>query len=159
MAKPIEICFEIDLLDLHASDPERYPFLLESAGRDPRFGRFSFAGCSPFERIGADGGPDAIRDALVRHALPAESSPTPLPAGAVGFLSYDCGRRLERIPAALLFLATLALLTGWTLDLAAIEALDAWNWKTAGTATLTIAVVGLAASRLIETVGTVLSIV
>ncbi len=53
---------------------------------------------------------------------------------------------LERIPVALLVLAALALLTGWTLNLAAIEAFDAWNGKNAGVATMTIAVVGLGAS-------------
>lgn len=55
-------------------------------------------------------------------------------------------RGLEKMPVALLAVATLCLLTGWALNLAAIEAFDAWNWKTAGAATLTIAGVGLVAS-------------
>lgn len=55
-------------------------------------------------------------------------------------------RWLEKIPVALLAVAALSLLTGWALNLAAIEAFDAWNWKSAGAATLAIAVIGLAAS-------------
>jgi NosR/NirI family nitrous oxide reductase transcriptional regulator len=58
-------------------------------------------------------------------------------------------RWLERIPVTLLALAALALLTGWTLNLSAIEAFDAWNWKTAGAATIIIAAVGLIASMFV----------
>jgi len=83
---------------LAALRDEPGPFLLESAGRDPRFGRFSFAGCAPFARIEAADGLDALREALARHALPDRHPPTPLPAGAVGFVSYDYGRRRERLP-------------------------------------------------------------
>ena len=52
------------------------------------------------------------------------------PTGRTG--CEELRRWLERIPVALRALAALALLTGWTLDLAAIEAFDAWNGKTAG---------------------------
>ncbi|MHC4860193.1 MAG: aminodeoxychorismate synthase component I [Planctomycetota bacterium] len=74
----------------------RRPFLLESSSTDSRFGRFSFAGIDPFRVL--SGGADALgglRGHLREHWLPGDDFPTPLPAGAVGFLSYDLGRRLE----------------------------------------------------------------
>jgi len=53
---------------------------------------------------------------------------------------------LESLPMVLLGCALLALLVGWPLNLASLEAFDAWAWRTAGLATLAIAVVGLAVS-------------
>ena len=58
-------------------------------------------------------------------------------------------RWMKMIPGLLLSLAIIALLMGWAWNLAALEPFDAWNWKTAGVATLTIAVTGLLASLFI----------
>jgi thiamine biosynthesis lipoprotein ApbE/Na+-translocating ferredoxin:NAD+ oxidoreductase RnfG subunit len=55
-------------------------------------------------------------------------------------------RALEFLPSLLLAVALLGVLAGWAFNFAAIEPFDAWNWKTAGTATVVIAVAGLAAS-------------
>jgi para-aminobenzoate synthetase component 1 len=93
----------------------RYPFLLESARRDERFGCRSFAGAEPFLTVTARGrrveierhgevevladDPLAVLGRLLdEHRRPDDPSPTPLPAGAVGFLSYDLGRGLEKLP-------------------------------------------------------------
>jgi para-aminobenzoate synthetase component 1 len=79
------------------------PFVLLSAARDPRFGRYSFAGADPFRAIttrGEDPFPE-IRRLLEENRLDpdvAGDSPSPLPAGMVGFLSYDLGRTIERLP-------------------------------------------------------------
>ncbi len=58
-------------------------------------------------------------------------------------------RWLKSIPVLLLAAAILTLIAGWGLDLAAIEPFEAWNWKAAGAATITIAIVGLVASLFI----------
>ncbi len=93
----------------------RYPFLLESSRRDRRFGRHSFAGANPFLTLTARGGrieierngmvevltddPLAVlRRLLEEHRIRDTAAPTPLPAGAVGFLSYDLVRGLEKLP-------------------------------------------------------------
>lgn len=55
-------------------------------------------------------------------------------------------RWLVKIPVLLLLLALVAVLAGWAWDLASLEAFDAWNWKTAGVATIAIAATGLVAS-------------
>jgi thiamine biosynthesis lipoprotein ApbE/Na+-translocating ferredoxin:NAD+ oxidoreductase RnfG subunit len=58
-------------------------------------------------------------------------------------------RWMKRIPGLLLSLIIIALLMGWGWDLAALEPFDAWNWKSAGVATLTLAVFGLVTSLFI----------
>jgi len=75
------------------------PFLLESAATRGRFGRYSFAGADPFHVISGGGDAlDRLRSALAEHRIDAGGLPTPLPAGAVGYLSYDLGRSFERLP-------------------------------------------------------------
>jgi len=91
------------------------PFLLESAERNGDTGRYSFAGADPFLTLTASGRRivalrgadaevweddpfDALRATLNGCRLPAADLPTPFPAGAVGFLAYDLGRRIERLP-------------------------------------------------------------
>lgn len=54
--------------------------------------------------------------------------------------------RLESIPALLLAGAVIAILLHIPVNLALIEPFDAWVWQAAGTATITIAIIGLAAS-------------
>ena len=58
-------------------------------------------------------------------------------------------RWLEFFPSALLGCALIVLLVGWRFDLANLEAFDAWVWRAAGTATLTIAIIGLIASAFV----------
>ena len=58
-------------------------------------------------------------------------------------------RRLKLLPVLLLGLAVISLLMGLAWDLAALEPFEAWNWRTAGAATVAIAVVGLVASLFI----------
>ncbi len=93
----------------------RLPFLLESSRQDERFGRYSFAGADPFLTLTArgrrieidrDGALEVIDDdpltvlrrLLAEHRLPETDAPTPFPAGAVGFISYDFARGLEVLP-------------------------------------------------------------
>jgi len=54
--------------------------------------------------------------------------------------------RLEVLPVILLGAALASLVAGWGLNLASLEAFDAWNWRSAGWATLSIATVGLVVS-------------
>jgi para-aminobenzoate synthetase component 1 len=93
----------------------RHPFLLESSRRDERYGRHSFAGADPFLTVTARGRRvevertgvvEVIEDdplavlgrLLAEHRIDGVTAPTPLPAGAVGFLSYDLARGLEKLP-------------------------------------------------------------
>jgi thiamine biosynthesis lipoprotein ApbE/transcriptional regulator of nitric oxide reductase len=56
---------------------------------------------------------------------------------------------LERLPTVLLGAGLVAVLLGWSLNLASVEPFDAWVWRAAGIATLVIAIVGLFASLFI----------
>jgi len=109
-------------------DPERafaaiarlpHPFFLDSAMATPRLGRFSFIGAMPFATLTTRGRMieieengqlrrfeadpfDALRNALRRHASerPAvERGGWPFAGGAVGYLAYDLGRYVEKLPA------------------------------------------------------------
>ncbi|MGB9661372.1 MAG: aminodeoxychorismate synthase component I [Moorellaceae bacterium] len=97
-------------------------FLLESAFSHPRFGRYSFLGCDPFLVIKTKGhraiiyqtgqGAKTVQDnpwniirrllLMFQHPSPSPTSyqPKPLPftGGAVGYLSYDLGRYIEKLP-------------------------------------------------------------
>jgi anthranilate synthase component 1 len=96
-------------------------FLLESVELGESLGRYSFIGAGALERIAArDGGatidaggrtgtvplPPArpltlVRDRLRRYAIDPHPSVPRLLGGAVGFVSYDYVRTLERLPARL----------------------------------------------------------
>jgi len=84
-------------------------------GRE-RLGRYSFLGAEPFLRLASRGSQvtcweegstrtyltnpfDALRDALARFPTEPTGSPVPFTGGAVGYLAYDLGRTLERLPA------------------------------------------------------------
>lgn len=75
---------------------------------------------------------------LIRHRLPWQLS---LPARAA--------KTLELVPGLLLAVVLLVALWHWPLDLAAIEPFDAFSWGVAGAATISVAIVGLAASALV----------
>ena len=101
---------------LRAAWPERECFLLESVEGGEQVGRYTFIGLAPFKRIVARGREITITEgkkvvdiegdifAVLRRAL-AGHKPARLPglppftAGAVGFLSYDAVRQIERLPA------------------------------------------------------------
>jgi para-aminobenzoate synthetase component 1 len=76
---------------------------LDSASRDPRLGRHSYLTADPFAVVRSDeGGPDPL--ASVRSKLApflCESVPglPPFQGGAAGYIGYDWGLALERLPA------------------------------------------------------------
>jgi para-aminobenzoate synthetase component 1 len=71
-------------------------FVLDSAQSNDGLGDWSFFGSAPFQVVSA-AGLDDLREAMLPYAL--ESHPEiPFTGGAVGYLSYDYGRRLEAIP-------------------------------------------------------------
>ncbi len=92
-------------------------FLLESTLHHPRLGRYSFLGWDPFlilktkgfqaiiEEKGKGKVPvldnpwNAIRRLLLRYRQPlGQPQPLPFMGGAVGYLAYDLGRYVERLP-------------------------------------------------------------
>ncbi len=93
-----------------ADDP--YAALLHSAARDAR-GRHSFIAADPFSLmvchdgvVEIDGVPargataplDVVRTQMARYAQAAFPGPALLRGGAVGYLGYEMGRHLERVP-------------------------------------------------------------
>ncbi len=93
-----------------------YPLLLDSAMPHPHLGRYSYLTADPFltlrcrgrriylERDGrceeAEGDPLALLlDLLRRFATPSLPGLPPFQGGAAGYISYDLGRFLERLPA------------------------------------------------------------
>ncbi|MDQ8207164.1 aminodeoxychorismate synthase component I [Coraliomargarita sp. SDUM461003] len=70
-------------------------FVLDSAQSNDGLGAWSFFGSDPFQTVTGD--LEDLRQAM--QAYPLESHPEiPFTGGAVGYLSYDYGRRLERVP-------------------------------------------------------------
>jgi anthranilate synthase component 1 len=91
-------------------------FLLESVENGEQIGRYTFIGLNPYKRIVArgreititegkkstvlDADPFAVlRDSLSGHTPARVPGLPPFTAGAVGFLSYDAVRQIERLPA------------------------------------------------------------
>ena len=91
-----------------------FPFLLESGLRRDRLGRYSILGADPFQVMTScgreivirrgdaierhEGNPfDALREQLARFDLPPQDD-APFFAGAVGYLAYDLGQFVERLP-------------------------------------------------------------
>lgn len=73
------------------------PFVLDSAQANDGLGEWSFFGADPFAVV-RDGLAE-LREAMEPYAV--ETHPEiPFTGGAVGYLSYDYGRRLEQIPAS-----------------------------------------------------------
>ncbi len=96
-------------------------FLLESVENGEQVGRYTFIGLNPYKRIvsrgrritisetGKTGGTKTVeiegdvfgilRDALSGHTPARLPGLPPFTAGAVGFLSYDVVRQIEKLPA------------------------------------------------------------
>jgi para-aminobenzoate synthetase component 1 len=97
-----------------------YRLLLDSASRDTRLGRYSFLTADPvavvrsrgartewidpatgLRRVVASDALAAIRDFLTPFASTAVPGLPPFQGGAAGYLAYDWGLELERLPAPL----------------------------------------------------------
>lgn len=78
---------------------EPYCVLLESGQFDADRGRYSFLSWDPFEVVSSSGpgSLETVRDAFRACPMMSHDVSTPLPAGALGFLSYDCGLYKENI--------------------------------------------------------------
>jgi para-aminobenzoate synthetase component 1 len=76
---------------------KRLPFVLESSQSNDGLGEWSFFGAEPLAVV-TGGSLAALREAL-RPFHTFEQSEIPFIGGAVGYLAYDYGRRIERIPA------------------------------------------------------------
>jgi para-aminobenzoate synthetase component 1 len=109
------------IVDLDLSDPMEAldrleglprPIVLDSAMRDPRLGRFSTVAADPFGLFEVRGGVahwngeslpgdplDRLADRLAAYAQETVPGPGPFQGGAAGFIAYDFGRDLERLPA------------------------------------------------------------
>jgi anthranilate synthase component 1 len=106
----VEISFDVDLLDLHETDPERYPFLLESAAHDRALGRYDILFAYPettlrldsdFRLHGADKSNtgeflQAFDDQWARLHGPAPAQPEfPFRGGWFVFLGYELAAQIE----------------------------------------------------------------
>jgi para-aminobenzoate synthetase component 1 len=87
---------------LHALAHQPSPFLLQSSMEDER-SRWSFFGADPFEVHRGNDYEKTVRRwrELSARTRAAEVTPTVVPftGGAVGYWSYDFGRRLEALPS------------------------------------------------------------
>ncbi len=97
-------------------EKERFSYFLDSAMDPKKLGRFSFVGSDPVAVIRTQGENvwysdargtvrtvgdplEALRSVLSGYQLGYDAGfPVPFPGGAVGYLSYDLGRRIEEIP-------------------------------------------------------------
>ncbi len=108
-------CTPAALFERLAGEP--WAFWLDSAQEDPRLGRYAYLGSRPFLVFSARGRRWTIRegarltrgtgdpfrklrDLVVTHRLPTPPGAPPCLAGAVGWVGYEAGRLLERIPGA-----------------------------------------------------------
>jgi para-aminobenzoate synthetase component 1 len=107
---PVRCCERIEGLP--------YRLFLDSAARGTRLGRYSFLTADPVSvvrskgartecldpatetiRIVAGDALDALRELLAPHAAEPVPALPPFQGGAAGYLAYDWGRVLERLPA------------------------------------------------------------
>ncbi len=109
--EPLAYCDPVQVFRAFAGDA--HAVLLHSAATDAQRGRYSYIAAEPFQVLTADG--DGVRvdgtpiggdpftvlaEALRTYAMPADeaSDGVPFTGGAVGFLSYELGGQLERLP-------------------------------------------------------------
>src|SRR5271154_4567505 len=114
---PIGLTLQLDRetpVSLYQRFPDRAIFLLESAALGESTGRYSFIGldrrwrvttregATVVEGVDVDGDAleplDALRQILARYSTYAPRALPDFFGGAVGFVSYDYVRRLERLP-------------------------------------------------------------
>ncbi|MDM7998749.1 MAG: aminodeoxychorismate synthase component I [Dehalococcoidia bacterium] len=94
---------------------EPFAFFLDSGMDKAKLGRYSFIGFDPFLVLKSRGdeltllSPEcqkrrkgnpfrALRELVDTHTLNSAGGPTPLPSGAVGYLSYDLCHFIENVP-------------------------------------------------------------
>jgi para-aminobenzoate synthetase component 1 len=77
---------------------QKHAFVLDSAQSNDGLGQWSFFGANPFQRISGGKGLQDLRVAMASYAFDRTNKKIPFIGGAVGYLAYDYGRRLERIP-------------------------------------------------------------
>src|SRR5437899_2826216 len=116
LLSPVAAFLRIAPQDERGRKAHPYSFLLESVEGGERVGRYTFFGADPFqvvrcqgERITVERGRERreesgnVFDFLRRASAPYRSAALPgLPpftVGAVGYLSYEAVRQLERLPA------------------------------------------------------------
>ena len=73
---------------------QRFSFILDSAQSNDGLGEWSFFGAEPFQIVTGDLAD--LRQAMQPHQIEAHPK-IPFTGGAVGYLSYDYGRRLETL--------------------------------------------------------------
>ncbi|MFG1375286.1 aminodeoxychorismate synthase component I [Xanthobacter autotrophicus] len=113
----VEIPYRDPFAALHAFADAPYCAFLDSAAEGDARARWSYLGADPFQVItsAADGvrvdgrivpgnpfdvlAQSLAKNAIAANAVPAEPSPVPFRGGAMGYLGYELGRHLERLPA------------------------------------------------------------
>ena len=92
-------------------DPERcceqleglpYRLFLDSAAPGPRLGRYSYLMADPVAIVrtrGNSGALDSVRNLLAAHRADPVAGLPPFQGGAAGYIAYDWGLTLERLPA------------------------------------------------------------
>ena len=102
MIKKVDIYLDpINLYEMIKNEP--YSFILESSLYDEKFGRYSIVSSSPFEIVEYTDDPQCIeklRNIMNKYTSFNTDNKENLPftGGAVGYLSYDLGRYIEKIP-------------------------------------------------------------
>ena len=92
--EPLEVCERLAHLP--------YPILLDSAAGHDRTGRYSYFAADPvrvFEARVPDDPLPAAREALRACAAEGDPALPPFQGGLAGYIGYDYGRVLERVPA------------------------------------------------------------
>ena len=92
--EPLEVCERLARLP--------YPILLDSAAGHDRTGRYSYFAADPvrvFEARVPDDPLPAAREALRACAAEGDPALPPFQGGLAGYVGYDYGRVLERVPA------------------------------------------------------------
>jgi para-aminobenzoate synthetase component 1 len=78
------------------------PLLLDSTADPERTGRYSYLMADPWRSVRATGDGESLavmRDALAPFNAPAIAGIPPFQGGGAGFIAYDWGATLERLPA------------------------------------------------------------
>lgn len=85
---------------IEAFGGRRLPFVLDSAQSNDGLGQWSFFGADPFAVVSNPEGDGLahLREVMAPYTRAVESTSIPFVGGAVGFISYDYGRRIEDLP-------------------------------------------------------------